>query len=290
MGSLLGCRSAGLAMAAGMSVGRSPFLKIVINRKGDGDGDYESKGDLRNRGIIEQRKNLFKVVGNSDHVMLAVAYMTWESTKGGGGGKRLYLESLGLSINGMRDMKQLYNQLDASLSNAGYHFTEESNVNMNSFRIIRSCVVGALAPAQIVRVQRPGTKYAATVEGAVEKDGVAQELRFYTRGEIGDRDDSSDKAKQVVKFYHNIPEERVFIHPSSANFSVGSYSCPWLVFHELVRTSKAFLRDATECSTYDILLFGGKIDVQASDGVIQIDNYVHLSANARIGELRCSSK
>jgi ATP-dependent RNA helicase DHX57 len=287
MGSLLGCRSAALAIAAGMSVGRSPFLKVITNRRGNGDND-ESKDEIRNRSIMEQRENLFKIVGNSDHVMLAAAYMAWESMHGGGGDKRRYLESLGLSINGVRDMKQLYNQLDSSLSNAGYHSTKESNMNMNSFRIIRSCVVSALAPAQIVRVQRPGTKYAATVEGAVEKDGVARELRFYTRGEISDGDDSTNEAKHVVKFYHGIPEERVFIHPSSANFSVGAYSCPWLVFHDLVRTSKAFLRDATECSTYDILLFGGKIDVQAAAGVIQIDNYVHLSANARIGELRGS--
>lgn len=89
----------------------------------------------------------------------------------------------------------------------------------------------------------------------------------------------------MVKFYHGIPEERVFVHPSSANFSVGQYSCPWMVYYQLVRTSKPFMRDVTECSKYDLLLFGGSIEVLAADGLIVVDNYVRMSANARIGEL-----
>lgn len=128
------------------------------------------------------------------------------------------------------------------------------------------------------RVQRPATKYAETAEGAVEKDGAAKELKFYTRS--GSQDNNN-----VVKYYHGKSEERVFIHPSSANFSVGSYSCPWLVFYHLVRTSKPFMRDITECSSYDLLLFGGNIEVLASNNLILIDNYVRLSANARIGAL-----
>jgi len=45
------------------------------------------------------------------------------------------------------------------------------------------------------------------------------------------------------------------------------------------------VRDITECSSYDLLLFGGNIEVLASNNLIQIDSYVHLSANARIGAL-----
>ena len=45
---------------------------------------------------------------------------------------------------------------------------------------------------------------------------------------------------------------------------------------QLVRTSKPFMRDVTECSNYDMLLFGGKIEVIAAY------DYVRMSANARI--------
>ncbi len=170
----------------------------------------------------------------------------------------------------------------ASLSAAGFPGSVESDQNVNSWRIIRSCIVSSLAPAQIVRVQRASTKYTETVEGAVKKQGDAKELKFYTRGEnCSDGNDSSN----IIRKYHGVPEERVFIHPSSANFSVGDYSCPWIVYHELVRTNKPYLRDANECNIYDLLLFGGSLEVSSADGTIVIDNYVRLSANARIGAL-----
>ena len=169
------------------------------------------------------------------------------------------------------------------MSAAGFTPSMESDQNVNSWRIIRSCIVSALAPAQFVRVQRPSQKYAETVEGAVQKQGDAKELKFFTRTE---NDSSTANAeKHINTRYHGIPEERVFIHPSSANFSNGDYSCPWIVYHNLVRTSKPFLRDANECNIYDLLLFGGSLEVSSSEGIIIIDNYVRLSANARIGAL-----
>lgn len=117
------------------------------------------------------------------------------------------------------------------------------------------------------------------MEGAVEKDGVAKELKFFIRPTDGDpkrATNNNDNNKQ---------EERVFIHPSSYNFSVGNYSCPWLVYHTLIRTSKPFLRDVSECSTYALLLFGGDLEVRAKEGVVVIDDWVKLAANARVGSL-----
>ena len=114
--------------------------------------------------------------------------------------------------------------------------------------------------------------------GAVEKEGKAKELKFFIRG-------GSDDADTATNGRGNSNEERVFIHPSSNNFAVGSYSCPWLVYHRLVRTSKAFVSDATECNPYSLLLFGGSMEVQASKGLIVLDDWIRLSANARIGSL-----
>ncbi|CAM9277213.1 unnamed protein product, partial [Phaeothamnion confervicola] len=61
-------------------------------------------------------------------------------------------------------------------------------------------------------------------------------------------------------------DERVFLHPSSVNFSTRDWSCPWLVYHERVQTSKVFIRDSTEVPAYALLLFGGEICVQAAGG------------------------
>jgi len=122
-----------------------------------------------------------------------------------------------------------------------------------------------MSPAQLVKVVRPATKYNETAEGATERQGEARELQLFIR--------------------NTGKEERVFIHPSSFCFSSGNYSCPWLVFNSLVRTSRPFLRDVTESTAYALLLFGGPMSVQASKDTISIDDWCILSANARIGSL-----
>ena len=65
----------------------------------------------------------------------------------------------------------------------------------------------------------------------------------------------------------------------------GKYTCPWLVYNKMVHTTKPFLMDITECSSYSLLLFGGKIEVQAVEERIIIDGWVTLSAAPRIGAL-----
>jgi ATP-dependent RNA helicase DHX57 len=208
----------------------------------------------------------------------AAVYLLWDEVDAGGGGKMRLCDSLGLGFNTMRDMKQLVNQYDASLRAAGYVPSKDADRNIKSWSIIRACAVAALAPSQLVRLQRPTTKYDQTVEGAVEKDGQAKELKFFIRG-------SAEEKQQQTYATRNKEEERVFVHPSSFNFSVGNYYCPWLVYHSMVRTAKPFLRDVSECSAYSLLLFAGELEVLATEGIVVIDGWVKLDAKARIGSL-----
>jgi ATP-dependent RNA helicase DHX57 len=260
MGSILGCRTGALAMAAGISVGRSPFLRI------------DSRGNEANQSILQERISLLESCGNSDHAMIACAFMKWQSLAAGGRERKEWCEKIGLSFNGMKDMSQLVKQYDSSLSMSGFLPSSESDTNSRSWRVLRTCAVASMAPDQLVRVVRPATKYDETAEGARLKQGEAKEHKFFIRTK------DNDKASKEK-------DERVFIHPSSALFSAGTYSCPWLVFHSMVRTSKPFLRDATECSAYGLLLFGGNLTVESRNNTILVDGWVQLSANARIGAL-----
>ena len=90
-------------------------------------------------------------------------------------------------------------------------------------------IVSSLAPTHLVRVQRPSQKYTETTEGAIEKDGVAKEYKFFTRSNENDHNDKSE-------------EERKF------------------------RNHR-------------------KLNVQIADECIIVDDYVRLSANARISAL-----
>jgi hypothetical protein len=47
-------------------------------------------------------------------------------------------------------------------------------------------------------------------------------------------------------FLHQEKEDRVFIHPSSINYTQGAYTVPWLVHSDIVRTTKPYVRDCTE--------------------------------------------
>ena len=255
-------------MAAALSVGRSPFLRV----------DRRSKGPTNesNQSILRERDALSDKCGNSDHAILAAAFMSWqtaESGGGGGGGRRRYCESLGLSFNVMKDIAQLASQYDSSLTAAGFSSSRESDRNAQSWRVLRTCAVASMAPNQLVHVIRPSEKYEDTFGGARLKEGEAKGHTFFIR--IEDEAGPTEKKK----------EDRVFIHPSSSLFSVGSYSCPWLVFHGMIHTSKPFLLDATECSAYALLMFGGPLTVQARNSTIIVDGWVHLSANARIAAL-----
>lgn len=267
MGSILGCREAALAMAAGISLGRSPFFRVDSPRSrpdSSGTDDAVTFEEASQRRVLEERAALSKIAGNSDHALLAAVFTRWKAT--GSGMQKRFCESLGLSVNGLRDMNQLVRQLDSALVAAGFPATAESDRYSSSWRITHACAVSAMAPSQLVKVRRPATKYQETAEGAKEKDGEARELTFFIR---------VDATK----------EERVFIHPSSFNFGTGSYSCPFLVYNSMLRTSKPFLRDVTECSAYALLLFGGELDIKASKGVVTVDGWAELAANARIASL-----
>jgi ATP-dependent RNA helicase DHX57 len=277
---MLGCRNIAIAVSAGMSVGRSPFLRINSPNYRSRDGDIDQEKDQRNENILQERAELFKSVGNSDHAMLGKIFLLWQYCNGAAERRRL-CDRFGLAFNSMREMAQLARQLDSSLTTSGFKASQESNKNENSWRVVRSVIVSALSPTQIVRVQKPTTKYTETVEGAVAKDGVSKELKFFIReGETND----TKKSKEQDQYHNPNGEKRVFIHPSSSNFSVGQFSCPWLVYHRFIQTSKAFISDSTECNAYALLMFGGSMNVQASKGLIVLDDWMTLSANPRIGK------
>lgn len=160
MGCLLGCRDISVAIAAGMSVGRSPFLRIdsFNNGKRRSEDEIEQEKELASSKIIEERAALFKMVGNSDHVMLGKTFLLWRDSTGASERKKLS-DRLGLSFNGMRDILALTSQFDSSLSSLGFRPSTACNRNENSWRIVRSVLVASLSPTQVIRVQRPSAKY-----------------------------------------------------------------------------------------------------------------------------------
>jgi hypothetical protein len=159
MGCLLGCRDISVAIAATLSSGRSPFLRIdSVYGKQRGNDNAEREKAITNKEILEERAALFKMVGNSDHVMLGKAFLLWKEC-GGAAEKKSFCNRLGLASNSMREILALNRQLDSSLTTLGFHPSEVCNINDSSWRIVRSVLVASLSPTQVARVQRPSVKY-----------------------------------------------------------------------------------------------------------------------------------
>lgn len=279
-GAVLGCLSPLLSIAAGLSC-RSPFL---------------SSGDPEKREAIDAAKKRMAAAGGgrSDHTLLAVAVSEWEAAgEGGGGGgggrwggggggdraRKAFCVENGVSFERMRELGEVRKQLAQALAGIGFipssraAFDPRASVNAQarSWRAVKAAVCAGLYP-RVMRVRRPMEKFVDLVGvGAVSVRHTAKEFQFFTRSRGPDSGPGKD--------------DRVFIHPSSINFRTNDWSCPWLVYHERVHTSRVFARDCTEVSPYALLLFGGRVAVQAGAGRIAVDDWVRFEAVGRIAAL-----
>jgi hypothetical protein len=183
MGSILGCRNAGVAMAASLSMSRSPLLRIDTPRKGGRKDSDEpaSIEEMKQQNILKERAELFDKIGGSDHAFLTALFLNWKECEGQG--RKAYCDSLGLSFMGMREMSQMASQLDNALQAIGYTDTPASNRNGRFWSIIRAVAVAGMAPGQLVKVVRPGTKYLQTAEGMSTKM-VWQVYMLYTIADL----------------------------------------------------------------------------------------------------------
>ena len=185
----------------------------------------------------------------------------------------------GISFERMRELAEVRNQLAQALAGIGFisssHAAFDSRASVNaqarSWRAVKAAVCAGLYP-RVMRVRRPMEKFVDLVGvGAVSVRHTAKEFQFFTRSRGPDSGPGKD--------------DRVFIHPSSINFKTNDWSCPWLVYHERVHTSRVFVRDCTEVSPYAVLLFGGQVSVQAGLGRIAVDDWVRFEAIGRIAAL-----
>ena len=128
-------------------------------------------------------------------------------------------------------------------------------------RVIKSVVCAAYYP-QILRVSHPKALYKETEGGTVRRENIPKRVRLFAR-ELG----------------------QVFMHPASSLFSVSNFETGWLVYSEIMKTSKIMVRDCSMVPCYSVLIFGGKIDVQHEQGILMVDDWAKFKAPAKIAIL-----
>lgn len=253
-GSILRCIEPVAIIAACIS-SRNPFLMSMS------DPELRAKQDALKKELGGSWK--------SDHLLLWKLVERYSPLRGQKS-KRGFCRDIGLSYDTMESILDLKQQYLQQLDNIGFYESSSAdhlNENSKAPRIIKAALCAGLY-ANVAQVVYPEQKYFQAAHGVVEEDHNAKQIRYFVR--------SASEAGQ---------RERVFLHPSSCNFSQNNYDSPWLLYTELVQTSKIFVRESTMVNPYALLLFGGHLEVIHEKNLLTLDGYIRFNAVARIGVL-----
>ncbi|KAM6460944.1 putative ATP-dependent RNA helicase DHX57 isoform 2-T2 [Liasis olivaceus] len=236
------------------------------------------------------KKKLEFSIGNSDYLAVLQAYKGWcRSSKESSQASYTFCRQNFLSENVLQEMARLKRQFTELLSDIGFvkeglrardieqRFSqggdgileatgEEANANAENVKLISAMLCAAMYP-NVVQIKVPERKYQKTSKGAAKMNPKPQALLFTTKN-----------------------QGYVHIHPSSVNYQTKHFDSPYLVYHEMVKTSRIFVRDCSMVSVYPLILFGGgRVNMQLQKGVYVVsldDGWIHfVAASRQVAEL-----
>ena len=255
-GSMLGCLDPVLTIAAVLS-GRSPFVAPL---------DKRDEADLAKKLFAEDQSDLLTILN---------AYNGWlDAKRTGKSAEFAFTRENFLSwraLEGIADLRDQFTQLLTDFLGSGskkkgggrYRGRQrasmlqtdpdwiQANRNSGNKRLLKAVIVAGLYP-NLIKVD-PGSR--------------------------------PDAPPRLSFLAENGRTEKIQIHPSSINFEAKKFITKWLVYHERVQTTAIFVRDSTAVTPYQLLLFGGKLEVQHTQGTISIDRWATFQAPAKVGVL-----
>ena len=155
-------------------------------------------------------------------------------------------------------------QFQRILTEVGFYSRRDHgrfNENAKNLSLVKAILVAGLYP-NVVKVEAPKLK------SKNKKTGRSSGSR-------------PPKLKTCKLWEANSKEEMVALHPSSVLFGQSNFAQPFLVFHEKVKTSQVYVRDATVVSPFALLLFGGRMDIAHLKGEVVLDNWLRFSVAAQ---------
>ena len=284
-GSIFSCLDSALTIASILTV-KSPFVSPRDKR----DEANEARASFS--------------TGDGDLLLELAAYNAWKYRQGDMNNRELngWCSANFLSQQTLRDIDSTRMQLldalkEAALVPASYHPRDKSSIEDSSFNantesraLLRALIAGSLSP-NIAEIKLPEKKFMASMTGAKELDPEARTIKFFTESSntlpYPTSDTPSGQAISSTTTTVALSGERVFIHPSSSLFTAQSFTnhAAYLVYFNKMATSKVFIRDLTPVNAYSLLLFGGKIEVDASGQGLVVDGWLRMRGWARIGVL-----
>ena len=215
--------------------------------------------------------------GSSDHLTLVKAFAGWLEAKKkfGAMGERKYCSTHFLSAVSLRQIADVRKQYCELLDEMGFlnaATTSQTNISTNRRQRTEAALREASCNASnetLVRAVVCGGLYPNV---AISDDlHAAKSVQLpYQTVKVRTKRDSSDD---------------VYMHPSSVCAGYASSKKPYLLYHEIMKTGKTYIRDATAIGAFPLLLFGGKIKVEHEKFRASCDNWIKFRAAPRVAVL-----
>ena len=238
-GSLFGCTDPAITVAASMAA-RSPFV---------------SPFDKREEADAARKK--FATEG-SDHLTVLNAFNQWKGlrkTKGDRAVRSFLADSFlsRLTLFQMEDSRKQFVDLLKDIGFLGSSFRlgdmeAVENKNSDNVGLLKAVLCAGLYPNILVAPKQLVPKPGAPLPKGAKQAGECP-FQSQNKGEV-------------------------YLHPSTISFAEHVLDSRYCCFHEMVKTSKAYVRDCTCVSPSALLLFGGKLQVYPQDGVCTVDRWL----------------
>ncbi|KDD72526.1 hypothetical protein H632_c3232p1, partial [Helicosporidium sp. ATCC 50920] len=220
----------------------------------------------------------------SDHLALVAAYNAWLAVRDqrGRSAATAFCQDNFLSRSAVEGVWATRAQFAGALADAGLvprgyeSFGKSSSsskkglpvpacdAHSHSARVVKAALAAGLYP-NLLRAESAPERFAKVLNGSTQVEGDASQLRVFHR-----------------------TAGRVFLHPSSQLFRCGTFESGWLVFSELVQTSKPYAREVSAVPGYAVLLFCGAPRPEHGSGLVDLDGWAKFKAPPRIAVLVCA--
>jgi HrpA-like RNA helicase len=259
-GALFQCTDPALTIAASMSA-RSPFVSPF---------DKRDEADAARKEFA---------IGGSDHLTTLNAFNTWKEMRRTKGERetQTFLRESFLSRLTLFQMEDLRKQFSDLLVDVGF-LPKEFRLKGGKGRTGRGSN-GPDAPrstADAYSDNMPLIK-AILCAGLYPNIIVAPRSMVRKDGTISDKE-AGECAFQSLK-------GEVYLHPCTISFSEKRLDSRYCCYHEIVRTSKTYVRDCTTVSEFALLLFGGSLKVYHTHGVVTVDGWLKFKISPKAAAL-----
>ena len=202
-----------------------------------------------NRDAADEAKRGF---ASDDHIAVLLAFNEWNELRQKDGRQaKAFLRDNYLSYIALSNIMQLKKQLQKYMSDIGFSSSrraEHKGYNKSEgedLHLIRAVIAAGLYPNIVIAP----TSFSGKAAGDVAFRG------------------------QKIK--------EIYLHPSTIAFTAKELASRYGCYHDIMKTSKIYIRDVTAVSKFAILLFGGDLKVYQTHGVVAVDEWLKFRVGAK---------